>query len=170
MPSYGTLHVITICFLFNNHLYYCLRVIDVGSEWRTFSNEKGGEDRSRVGGPENTLLGSSDLTTMIGRSECRLTRFVWLCSGGLFGPVGSYSWRDKVFRTPCCKRKQGCIKLPPPPGNGRTDSVICWGRFAPKILLCRTRTWRSVLHQRRHRYLQQQKDTEQLRQDSHQRI
>jgi len=42
------------------------RVIDVGSEWRTFSNEKGGEDRSRVGGPENTLLGSSDLSTMIG--------------------------------------------------------------------------------------------------------
>lgn len=42
------------------------RVIDVGSEWRTFSNEKGGEDRSRVGGPENTLLGGSDLSTMIG--------------------------------------------------------------------------------------------------------
>merc|ERR1712223_524931 len=42
------------------------RVIDVGSEWRTFANDKGGEDRSRVGGPENTLLGSSDLSTMIG--------------------------------------------------------------------------------------------------------
>ena len=42
------------------------RVIDVGSEWRTFSNDAGGEDRSRVGGPENTLLGSSDLSTMIG--------------------------------------------------------------------------------------------------------
>jgi len=42
------------------------RVIDVGSEWRTFSNEAGGEDKSRVGGPENTLLGSSDLSTMIG--------------------------------------------------------------------------------------------------------
>merc|ERR1712018_783427 len=42
------------------------RVIDVGSEWRTFSNDKGGEDRSRVGGPENSLLGSSDLSTMIG--------------------------------------------------------------------------------------------------------
>ena len=41
------------------------RVIDVGSEWRTFSNEAGGEDKSRVGGPENTLLGS-DLSTMIG--------------------------------------------------------------------------------------------------------
>lgn len=42
------------------------RVIDVGSEWRTFSNDKGGEDRSRVGAAENTLLGGSDLSTMIG--------------------------------------------------------------------------------------------------------
>ena len=42
------------------------RVIDVGSEWRTFSNDAGGEDKSRVGGPENTLLGSCDLSTMIG--------------------------------------------------------------------------------------------------------
>ena len=42
------------------------RVIDVGSEWRTFSSEAGGEDKSRVGGPENTLLGSCDLSTMIG--------------------------------------------------------------------------------------------------------
>jgi len=41
------------------------RVIDVGSEWRTFSNEKGGEDKSRVGASENSLL-SSDLSTMIG--------------------------------------------------------------------------------------------------------
>ena len=44
------------------------RVIDVGSEWRTFSNEKGGDDRSRVGGAENALLGGSDLSTMIGPS------------------------------------------------------------------------------------------------------
>ena len=41
-------------------------VIDVGSEGRTFSNDQGGEDKSRVGGAENTLLGSSDLSTMIG--------------------------------------------------------------------------------------------------------
>ena len=47
---------------------YIFRVIDVGSEWRTFSNEKGGEDKSRVGGPENTLLGGTDLTTMIGNA------------------------------------------------------------------------------------------------------
>jgi len=44
------------------------RVIDVGSEWRTFSNESGGDDRSRVGGPSNSLFGGSDLSTMIGPS------------------------------------------------------------------------------------------------------
>ena len=43
------------------------RVIDVGSEWRTFSNENGGDhkDQSRVGASEHWLLGS-DLFTMIG--------------------------------------------------------------------------------------------------------
>jgi transcription initiation factor TFIIB len=46
-------------------LCYC-RVIDVGSEWRTFSNEKANADPSRVGGPENTLLNGTDLSTMIG--------------------------------------------------------------------------------------------------------
>ncbi|XP_013410080.1 transcription initiation factor IIB-like [Lingula anatina] len=40
-------------------------VVDVGSEWRTFSNEKDSKDASRVGGPENTLLGGSDLFTEI---------------------------------------------------------------------------------------------------------
>lgn len=38
----------------------------MGSEWRTFSNEKAGADPSRVGGPENPLLNGSDLSTMIG--------------------------------------------------------------------------------------------------------
>ncbi|KAL7299789.1 transcription initiation factor IIB-like [Trichogramma pretiosum] len=42
------------------------RVIDVGSEWRTFSNEKSGIDPSRVGGPENPLLNGADLSTIIG--------------------------------------------------------------------------------------------------------
>ncbi|KAB7505267.1 Transcription initiation factor IIB [Armadillidium nasatum] len=42
------------------------RVIDVGSEWRTFSNEKANSDPSRVGGPENPLLNGSDLSTIIG--------------------------------------------------------------------------------------------------------
>jgi transcription initiation factor TFIIB len=43
------------------------RVVDVGSEWRTFSNEKSNADPSRVGGSENPLLNGTDLTTMIGR-------------------------------------------------------------------------------------------------------
>jgi len=52
------------------------RVIDVTSEWRTFaSGEQKGEDRCRVGGPENLLLGSADLTTMIGPSTRGSTYF-----------------------------------------------------------------------------------------------
>jgi len=53
------------------------RVIDVGSEWRTFSNEKANADPSRVGGPENPLLNGSDLSTMIGggRGEAAFDEF-----------------------------------------------------------------------------------------------
>lgn len=43
------------------------RVIDVGSEWRTFSNEKALKDPSRVGDAQNPLLNGGDLTTMISR-------------------------------------------------------------------------------------------------------
>lgn len=47
------------------------RVIDVGSEWRTFSNDKGSNsaDPSRVGGAENPLLNGSDLSTLVGPSR-----------------------------------------------------------------------------------------------------
>lgn len=38
------------------------RVVDVGSEWRTFSNEKSTVDRSRVGATENPLLESNELS------------------------------------------------------------------------------------------------------------
>lgn len=38
----------------------------MGSEWRTFSNEKANSDPSRVGGAENPLLNGSDLSTIIG--------------------------------------------------------------------------------------------------------
>lgn len=60
------------------------RVIDVGSEWRTFSNESGSADKSRVGAAENTLLGS-DLSTMIGP-----------CPGGRAGS-GSYMSSDAAI-------------------------------------------------------------------------
>uniref|UniRef100_A0A4W6FEG1 Transcription initiation factor IIB n=2 Tax=Percomorphaceae TaxID=1489872 RepID=A0A4W6FEG1_LATCA len=43
------------------------RVIDVGSEWRTFSNEKALKDPSRVGDAQNPLLNGGDLTTMISK-------------------------------------------------------------------------------------------------------
>lgn len=49
------------------NLKMCCRVIDVGSEWRTFSNEKSVADPSRVGAAENSLLSGSDLTTLIGK-------------------------------------------------------------------------------------------------------
>ena len=42
------------------------RVIDVGSEWRTFSNDKATKDPSRVGDSQNPLLSDGDLSTMIG--------------------------------------------------------------------------------------------------------
>ncbi|BFZ20288.1 hypothetical protein BsWGS_23327 [Bradybaena similaris] len=41
------------------------RVIDVGSEWRTFSNEKDTKDNSRVGAAENPLFDGGDMSTMI---------------------------------------------------------------------------------------------------------
>ncbi|KAL3117934.1 hypothetical protein niasHT_005177 [Heterodera trifolii] len=41
------------------------RLIDVGTEWRSFSNESSGKDPSRVGAPENPLLSGSDLSTSI---------------------------------------------------------------------------------------------------------
>lgn len=50
------------------------RVVDVGSEWRTFSNEKSTKDNSRVGAAENPLLDGGELSTMIATGpgmECR---------------------------------------------------------------------------------------------------
>ncbi|RWS32003.1 transcription initiation factor IIB-like isoform X1 [Leptotrombidium deliense] len=44
------------------------RVVDVGSEWRTFSNDKNSSDPSRVGASENHLLNGSDLSTIIART------------------------------------------------------------------------------------------------------
>ena len=41
------------------------RIVDVGTEWRSFNNEKNCKDPSRVGAPENPLLSSGDLSTSI---------------------------------------------------------------------------------------------------------
>ncbi|CAN0341730.1 transcription initiation factor IIB [Petromyzon marinus] len=43
------------------------RVVDVGSEWRTFSNDTNSKDPSRVGDAQNPLLNGSDLTTLISK-------------------------------------------------------------------------------------------------------
>ncbi|VDN28469.1 unnamed protein product [Gongylonema pulchrum] len=40
-------------------------MVDVGTEWRSFSNENSSADPSRVGAPENPFLGGADLTTSI---------------------------------------------------------------------------------------------------------
>jgi transcription initiation factor TFIIB len=41
------------------------RIVDVGTEWRSFSNERSTTDPSRVGAPENPLMGNADLSTSI---------------------------------------------------------------------------------------------------------
>lgn len=45
------------------------RVVDVGSEWRTFANDANAKDMSRVGAAENPLFSGSDLSTMIGSTS-----------------------------------------------------------------------------------------------------
>jgi transcription initiation factor TFIIB len=45
------------------------RIIDVGSEWRTFaSSDKDSKDMCRVGAVEDPTMGGSDLSTTIGRA------------------------------------------------------------------------------------------------------
>ena len=52
--------------------FFFFRVIDVGSEWRTF---EGNVNPSRVGGPENPLLNGSDLSTIIGGADATFNEF-----------------------------------------------------------------------------------------------
>lgn len=44
------------------------RIIDVGSEWRTFANDKESTDMTRVGAAEDPTMDGSDLSTVIGRA------------------------------------------------------------------------------------------------------
>jgi len=44
------------------------RAIDVSTEWRSFEDDRGGKDPSRVGAPQNPLLSGSDLSTSIATS------------------------------------------------------------------------------------------------------
>jgi hypothetical protein len=77
----------------NDEIFF--RVIDVGSEWRTFSNEKASVDPSRVGGPENPLLSGGDLSTMIGPGTGPAS---FDASGGEFsGNFGVFSRKFELF-------------------------------------------------------------------------
>ena len=90
-------------------------MIDVGSEWRTFSNDKAGVDPSRVGGPENPLLNGSDLSTMIGPGT----------GSASFDELGvsKYQNRRTVSKPPCRKfRIEIHFK---PIGNFLNHSRIC---------------------------------------------
>jgi transcription initiation factor TFIIB len=44
------------------------RIIDVGSEWRTFANDKESTDMTRVGAAEDPTMDGHDLSTTIGRA------------------------------------------------------------------------------------------------------
>lgn len=48
-----------------NYLKFLFRMVDVGSEWRTFSNDKDSKDMSRVGAVENPLLDGDNLETVM---------------------------------------------------------------------------------------------------------
>ena len=43
-----------------------IRIVDVGSEWRTFANDTESKDMCRVGAAEDPTMDGSDLTTTIG--------------------------------------------------------------------------------------------------------
>lgn len=60
------------------------RVIDVGSEWRTFTNEKATQDPSRVGDAQNPLLNGGDLSTMISKVSTQVTTYRERCSKTIF--------------------------------------------------------------------------------------
>ena len=72
------------------------RVIDVGSEWRTFSNDKATKDPSRVGDTQNPLLSDGDLSTMIGKVTLKILNFtkfdLFLCQVHVCMSIG------KLFR------------------------------------------------------------------------
>lgn len=78
-------------------------MIDVGSEWRSFSNDKNSADPSRVGGPENPLLDGCDLSTIVGPST----------SGPAYGMAGAGMPADgaSVYRNRRTVGLQCCLAL-----------------------------------------------------------
>ena len=51
------------------------RVVDVGTEWRTFSGDQGTKDRSRVGAAMNPILDGRELTTVMDTSGSQNGQF-----------------------------------------------------------------------------------------------
>jgi transcription initiation factor TFIIB len=60
------------------------RMLDVGSEWRTFSNDSDTKDMSRVGAAENLLLGGDNLRTVMSLGT----------GAGAFDEVGKQKYKN----------------------------------------------------------------------------
>lgn len=45
------------------------RIVDMEREWREFESDTSSKQKSRVGGPTNPLLESSEMSTVIGKAE-----------------------------------------------------------------------------------------------------
>lgn len=76
------------------------RVIDVGSEWRTFSNDKATKDPSRVGDTQNPLLSDGDLSTMIGKVTLKIlnfTKFECFCQLHVCMSIGNL-FRECIYK------------------------------------------------------------------------
>ena len=71
------------------------RVIDVGSEWRTFSKEKADSDPCRVGRTENPLLNGSDMSTIIGPSTSTSGRKVQSSGSITDGSAGMIKYQNR---------------------------------------------------------------------------
>ena len=62
------------------------RVVDVGTEWRTFSGDQGLRDRSRVGAAMNHLLDGRELTTVMDTSGSSTNQFAsWAMNAAATG-------------------------------------------------------------------------------------
>ena len=64
------------------------RVVDVGTEWRTFTGDLGVKDRSRVGAAENNILKGAELTTVMDTSYNQKSHFAtWAVNSNSAGAV-----------------------------------------------------------------------------------
>lgn len=76
--------------------FLILRCIDVGSEWRTFANDKDSKDMSRVGAAEDPSMEDQDLSTTIGRAT----------GAAGFGENGLPTYRNRNIESAAEKAKK----------------------------------------------------------------